>query len=213
MNPFIRKHAPLSFLISILMMTLSSCNSDDNLQLAPMSSEYTAQAKEVLSGNVVLSTRAFIGDVDLTRLETGCPTKFNFTWQGDEVEIRLLDFHVANMPFIVNFQSKARLYTLNSWEQKEYKGSGWVKIYGTDGLSKTADRQGKPLDQKQGATIQGYYNVLTHEINMDINYNMMNVHSDCFLQKVDKHRIDRYDEEVKQYQADLVAYKKQKGEL
>ena len=97
--------------------------------------------------------------------------------------------------------------------QKEYKGSGWVKIYGTDGLSKTADRQGKPLDQKQGATIQGYYNVLTHEINMDINYNMMNVHSDCFLQKVDKHRIDRYDEEVKQYQADLVAYKKQKGEL
>lgn len=213
MNPFIRKHAPLSFLISILMMTLSSCNSDDNLQLAPMSSEYTAQAKEFLTGNVVLSTRAFIGDVDLTRLETGCPTKFNFTWQGDEVEIRLLDFHVANMPFIVNFQSKARLYTLNSWEQKEYKGSGWVKIYGTDGLSKTADRQGKPLDQKQGATIQGYYNVLTHEINMDINYNMMNVHSDCFLQKVDKHRIDRYDEEVKQYQADLVAYKKQKGEL
>lgn len=213
MNPFIRKHAPLSFLISILMMTQSSCNSDDNLQLAPMSSEYTAQAKEVLSGNVVLSTRAFIGDVDLTRLETGCPTKFNFTWQGDEVEIRLLDFHVANMPFIVNFQSKARLYTLNSWEQKEYKGSGWVKIYGTDGLSKTADRQGKPLDQKQGATIQGYYNVLTHEINMDINYNMMNVHSDCFLQKVDKHRIDRYDEEVKQYQANLVAYKKQKGEL
>lgn len=213
MNSFIRKHAPLSFLISILMMTLSSCNSDDNLQLAPMSSEYTAQAKEVLSGNVVLSTRAFIGDVDLTRLETGCPTKFNFTWQGDEVEIRLLDFHVANMPFIVNFQSKARLYTLNSWEQKEYKGSGWVKIYGTDGLSKTADRQGKPLDQKQGATIQGYYNVLTREINMDINYNMMNVHSDCFLQKVDKHRIERYDEEVKQYQADLVAYKKQKGEL
>ena len=213
MNPFIRKHAPLSFLISILMTTLSSCNSDDNLQLAPMSSEYTAQAKEVLSGNVVLSTRAFIGDVDLTRLETGCPTKFNFTWQGDEVEIRLLDFHVANMPFIVNFQSKARLYTLNSWEQKEYKGSGWVKIYGTDGLSKTADRQGKPLDQKQGATIQGYYNVLTREINMDINYNMMNVHSDCFLQKVDKHRIERYDEEVKQYQADLVAYKKQKGEL
>ena len=178
-----------------------------------MSNEYTAQAKEVLSGNVVLSTRAFIGDVDLTRLETGCPTKFNFTWQGDEVEIRLLDFHVGNMPFIVNFQSKARLYTLNSWEQKEYKGNGWVKIYGTDGLSKTADRQGKPLDQKQGATIQGYYNVLTHEINMDINYNMMNVHSDCFLQKVDKHRIDRYDEEVKQYQADLVAYKKQKGEL
>ncbi len=178
-----------------------------------MTSEYTAQAKEFLTGNVVLSTRAFIGDVDLTRLETGCPTKFNFTWQGDEVEIRLLDFHVANMPFIVNFQSKARLYTLNSWEQKEYKGSGWVKIYGTDGLSKTADRQGKPLDQKQGATIQGYYNVLTHEINMDINYNMMNVHSDCFLQKVDKHRIDRYDEEVKQYQANLVAYKKQKGEL
>ena len=213
MNPFIRKHAPLSFLISILMMTLSSCNSDDNLQLAPMSSEYTAQAKEVLSGDVVLSTRAFIGDVDLTRLETGCPTKFNFTWQGDEVEIRLLDFHVANMPFIVNFQSKARLYILNSWEQKEYKGSGWVKIYGTDGLSKTADRQGKPLDQKQGATIQGYYNVLTREINMDINYNMMNVHSDCFLQKVDKHRIESYDEEVKQYQADLVAYKKQKGEL
>lgn len=213
MNLFIRKRALLSFLISILMISLSSCNSDDNLQLAPMSSEYTAQVKEVLSGNVVLSTRAFIGDVDLTRLETGCPTKFNFTWQGDEVEIRLLDFHVGNMPFIVNFESKARLYTLNSWEQKEYKGNGWVKIYGTDGLSKTADRQGKPLDQKQGATIQGYYNVLTHEINMDINYNMMNVHSDCFLQKVDKHRIDRYDEEVKQYQADLVAYKKQKGEL
>ncbi len=68
--------------------------------------------------------------------------------------------------------------------------------------TKAADRQGKPLDLKQGATIQGYYNVLTHEINMDINFNMMNVHSDCFLQKVDKHRIDRFDEEVKRYQAD-----------
>lgn len=213
MNPFIHKLAPLGFLISILMITLSSCHSDDDLQLASVSDEYTAQAKEVLSGNVVLSMRTFIGDVDMTRLETGCPTKFSFTWQGDEVEIRLIDFHVANMPFIINFQSKARLYALNSWEQKEYKGSGWVKIYGTNGLSKTADRESKPLDQKQGAVIKGYYNVLTHEINMNINFNMMNVYSDCFLQKVDKHRIDRYDEEVKQYQADLVAYKKQKGEL
>lgn len=214
MNPFIQKHAPLSILLSVLVLILSSCHGDDDLQLTPVNGEYIAQAKEVLTGNVVLSTRTFMGhDVDLTRLETGCPTKFNFTWQGNEMEIRLLDFHVGNMPFIVNFQSKARLYTLNSWEQKEYKGSGWVKIYGTDGLSRTADRQGKPVGKKQGATIQGYYNVLTHEINMDINYNMMNVHSDCFLQKVDKHRIERYDEEVKQYEADLVAYKKQKGEL
>ena len=39
----------------------------------------------------------------------------------------------------------------------------------------------------------------------------MNVRSECFLQTINKARINNYEAEFKQYEADLAAYKKEHG--
>ena len=72
----------LYFLFSLLMATvigLSSCESDDSLTNEPPAQEYIDKAKEILVGDLVLSTRATMSGVDKTLLESGCPTKFNFS--------------------------------------------------------------------------------------------------------------------------------------
>uniref|UniRef100_UPI0028EA7DA7 DUF4903 family protein n=1 Tax=Hoylesella nanceiensis TaxID=425941 RepID=UPI0028EA7DA7 len=51
----------------------------------------------------------------------------------------------------------------------------------------------------------------THEINFIVDYNMMNVRSECFLQTIDKSRTSKFDAEFKKYEADLAAYKKAHG--
>ena len=51
----------LYFLFSLLMATvigLSSCESDDSLTNEPPAQEYIDKAKEILVGDLVLSTRA-----------------------------------------------------------------------------------------------------------------------------------------------------------
>ena len=75
----------LYFLFSLLMATvigLSSCESDDSLTNEPPAQEYIDKAKEILVGDLVLSTRATMSGVDKTLLESGCPTKFNFFLAG-----------------------------------------------------------------------------------------------------------------------------------
>ena len=49
------------------------------------------------------------------------------------------------------------------------------------------------------------------QIQFVVSYNMMNVRSDCFLQTIDKNRINNYAAEFKQYEKDLAAYKKEHG--
>ncbi|WP_373733097.1 DUF4903 family protein, partial [Bacteroides heparinolyticus] len=44
-----------------------------------------------------------------------------------------------------------------------------------------------------------------------VDYNMMSVRSECFLQTIDKNRIKNYEEEFAQYERDLEAYKKEHG--
>ena len=39
----------------------------------------------------------------------------------------------------------------------------------------------------------------------------MNVRSECFLQTIDKNRINNYEAEFAQYEKDLAAYKKEHG--
>ena len=98
---------------------------------------------------------------------------------------------------------------LNSWEKKEYKGDGWLKFNGTDGYIVLE----KMVNQVQWKVVswKGYYNVNTHEINFIVDYNMMNVRSECFLQTIDKSRTSKFDAEFKKYEADLAAYKKEHG--
>ena len=42
-------------------------------------------------------------------------------------------------------------------------------------------------------------------------YNMMNVRSECFLQTIDKTRINNYEKEFAQFEKDLEEYKKEHG--
>ena len=43
-------------LLAVFSLSLSSCNSDDNLEQKAPAQEYLKEAKDILSGDIVLST-------------------------------------------------------------------------------------------------------------------------------------------------------------
>ena len=69
-------------------------------------SGYLKEAKNILSGDIVLSTKATMNTVDKTLLPQGCPTKFNFSWEKDSLRLMLDGFTVGKMPLIVYFSCK-----------------------------------------------------------------------------------------------------------
>ena len=200
----------LSFLWIFLTV---SCSSDEELKRADADINLVNEAKSFLQGDIILNTHAFMGNVNKTLLPTGCPTKFNFTWSNTDPQsftISLLDFTVGKMGMIINFNCAVKTMQLNSWEKNEYKGEGWIKFYGENGSVSGTDNEGVP-SKAMGSTVKGYYNVMTHQINFIVNYNMMNVRSECFLQTIDKNRIKTYEEDFKKYEEDLKKYKEEHG--
>ena len=194
-------------------MSLVSCSSDEEITDADANSELVKEATNYLNGEIVLSTKATMNGVNKTLLPEGCPTKFKFEWSKTDAQtftISLLDFTVGNMGMIINFKCDVKTMVLNSWEQKEYTGDGWIKFKGEDGSVWGTDTDGSASSAK-GSSVQGYYNAKTHEIQFIVNYNMMNVRSECFLQTIDKNRINNYAAEFEQYEKDLAAYKKEHG--
>ena len=199
--------------ISFFAVFFYSCESDDEIKTDSAKSNLVVKAKEFLTGDIVLSAHATMNGVNKTLLPTGCPTKFNFAWKDaktDTLTISLLDFTVGKMGMIINFKCDVTTMPLNSWEKDEYRGDGWFKFYGKDGHTWGQNNEGNPSDTK-GSSVKGYFNVNTHEINFIVDYNMMNVRSECFLQVVDKTRINRFDEEFAQYEADLKKWKEEHG--
>ncbi len=205
----------LYFLFSLLMATvigLSSCESDDSLTNEPPAQEYIDKAKEILVGDLVLSTRATMSGVDKTLLKSGCPTKFNFSWREDgTMVLDLSDFTVGAMPFAITFRCATKFMNLNSWEQEEYEGSGWVKFVGTDGNVTTSGDDAADNKEGSGARVDGFLNVDTKQVEFIVDYNMMNVRTETFLQTIDKTRTDRFEEEFAQYEKDLEEAKKEQG--
>lgn len=205
----------LYFLFSLLMATvigLSSCESDDSLTNEPPAQEYIDKAKEILNGDIVLSTKATMNGVDKTLLESGCPTKFNFSWREDGMMVLdLSDFTVGAMPFAITFRCATKFMNLNSWEQDEYPGDGWVKFVGTDGNVTTSGDDAEDNQEGSGARVDGFLNVNTNQVEFIVDYNMMNVRTETFLQTIDKTRIDRFEEEFSQYEKDLEEAKKEQG--
>lgn len=192
---------------------LCSCSSDEEITKEPASEELVTEAKSFLTGDIVLSTYATLNGVNKTLLEKGCPTKFNFEWSETDKNtftVSLLNFTVGNMGIIINFKCDVQTMQLNTWEKDEYKGEGWFKFYGEDGSTWGEDEDGSAKSAK-GSNVKGYYNVYTHEINFIVDYNMMNVRSECFLQTIDKDRINNYEEEFAQFEEDLAQYKKDHG--
>ena len=127
------------------------------------------------------------------------------------MKLSLKGFTVGNMPLIVYFSCKCKFMQLNSWEKAEYKGDGWMKFKGKDGRVTGDPKDNSGVQKGSGAGVDGYLNVNSKQIIFIVNYNMMNVRSECFLQTIDKNRINNYEVEFKQYEKDLEAYKKQHG--
>ena len=70
-------------LLTVTVLGLSACSSDDNLEQKDPNAEYVDEAKKILNGDIVLSTKATMAEVDKTLLPNGCPTNFNFKWEKD----------------------------------------------------------------------------------------------------------------------------------
>ena len=195
------------FLAAIL--GLSSCSSDEE---TPLVQTEIDKAKEILNGDIVLSTKATMNGVDKTLLASVCPTKFRFSWKEDgTMVLDLSDFTVGAMPFAITFRCGTKFMQLNSWEQDEYPGSGWVKFVGTDGNVTTSGDDAEDNKEGSGARVDGFLNVNTGQIEFIVNYNMMNVRTETFLQTIDKTRINRFEEEFAQYEKDLEEAKKNQG--
>lgn len=208
-----KKNIAFLSLLFFAVFAFCSCSSDEEITNSDANSELVKEATKYLNGEIVLSTNATMNGVNKTLLPEGCPTKFKFEWSKTDAQtftISLLDFTVGNMGMIINFKCDVKTMVLNSWEQKEYTGDGWIKFKGEDGSVWGTDTDGSASSAK-GSSVQGYYNAKTHEIQFIVNYNMMNVRSECFLQTIDKNRINNYAAEFEQYEKDLAAYKKEHG--
>ena len=196
-----------------MLLSFASCSSDEEITDADANSELVKEATSYLNGEIVLSTNATMNGVNKTLLPEGCPTKFKFEWSKTDAQtftISLLDFTVGNMGMIISFKCDVKTMVLNSWEQKEYTGDGWIKFKGVDGSVWGTDTDGSASSAK-GSSVQGYYNAKTHEIQFIVNYNMMNVRSECFKQTIDKSRLATFDADKAKYEADLKAYKEANG--
>ena len=206
------KSLTLIFLASFTMLA-SSCSSDDDLNKEAPAEEYVTKAKDILSGDIVLSTKATMSGVDKTHLANGCPTKFNFTWKEDgTMSLSLVDFTVGSMAFAVTFKCSTKFMNLNSWDKDERPEAGWIKFQGKDGNVTTDGDDPKDCQSGSGATVDGYLNVLTNQIEFIVNYNMMNVRTETFQQTIDKNRINNFQQEFEQYEKDLIQWKKDNGE-
>lgn len=202
---------PLCFFM-MAAIGFNSCKSDEKITQEPPSQAYLTKAKGILAGGIVLSTRATMNGVDKTLLKSGCPTKFNFSWREDGMMVvDLSDFTVGAMPFAIYFRCATKIMQLNSWEQDEYPGEGWIKFVGSDGNVTTSNKDPKDNQAGSGARVDGYLNVNTNQIEFIIDYNMMNVRTETFLQAIDKTRIGRFKEEFAQYEKDLKEAKKEHG--
>lgn len=208
-------------LLPLLLAPLffSSCEKDE--KEAPADASQIELAKEILKGDIVLSTTATLQGVDKTLLEGGCPSMFTFTWDKTDLWtpsdpdnamlLKLDEFIVGNMPMAVWFFVEAKFMELNKWEKEEYTGDGWLKFKGQDGVATSSDSTNMDESDGFGGSAIGYINVQTKEVEFLIDFNLMNVRSHSFLQKIDKDRIKNYEEELADYERRLAEYKEANG--
>lgn len=208
-----KKIVSLIYVIAVLLFcsTFTSCSEDkeDGIEMTDQ-----AKAKELLNGNIVLSTKATMSGVDKTLLPSGCPTKFNFVWNDDNtMTISLTDFTVGSMPFAVSFKCRTKIMSVSEFDEQigYYKNQGWIKFKGENGNVSSNGDDPKDCQTGSGATVDGYLNIKSNQVEFIINYNMMNVRTETFRQNIDKSRINNFEAEFAQYEQDLANYKKEHG--
>lgn len=203
---------------AVVLTTLScvmffSCTADEEITKTPVSESYISKAKEILQDSVVLNATAMQGTVNKTLLDEGCPLKYYLNWKGDDIlNIQIREFCVGKMPLTIWFTIDVKFMQLNSWEKDEYQGDGWIKFQGNGGQTVYTAIDEDYEDGNGGAgSVTGFLNVNTKEIEFVTNFNVMNMSSDVYLQKLDLTRMDRFEEEFEQYEKDLAKYKEEHG--
>ena len=185
-------------LMAFAVLGFSSCDNDEeetkvsNIELA----------KAHLNGEVVLSTAAFMNDFNITRLPEGCPAKYKLTWDKDVLVILLSNLKIGSMPFAINFGCRTMLGGVKAGDKDAPKGDGWMKISGTDGCLAMPGTPVGDYKKGSGATVKGYYNVKSREIEFTMDFNMgktMPMIAKCGRQVVDKNRLKNYDAELQEF--------------
>ena len=185
-------------LMAFAVLGFSSCDNDEeetkvsNIELA----------KAHLNGEVVLSTAAFMNDLNITRLPEGCPAKYKLTWDKDVLVILLNNLKIGSMPFAINFGCRTMLEDVQAGDKDAPKGDGWMKISGTDGCLAMPGTPVGDYKKGSGATVKGYYNVKSREIEFTMDFNMgktMPMIAKCGRQVVDKNRLKNYDAELQEF--------------
>lgn len=185
-------------LMAFAVLGFSSCDKEEeetkvsNIELA----------KAHLNGEVVLSTAAFMNDFNITRLPEGCPAKYKLTWDKDVLVILLNNLKIGSMPFAINFGCRTMLEDVKAGDKDAPKGDGWMKITGTDGCLAMPGTPVGDYKKGSGATVKGYYNVKSREIEFTMDFNMgktMPMIAKCGRQVVDKNRLKNYDAELQEF--------------
>lgn len=185
-------------LMAFAVLGFSSCDDDD--EEAKVSNIELAKAH--LNGEVVLSTAAFMNDFNITRLPEGCPAKYKLTWDKDVLVILLNNLKIGSMPFAINFGCRTMLEDVKAGDKDAPKGDGWMKISGTDGCLAMPGTPVGDYKKGSGATVKGYYNVKSREIEFTMDFNMgktMPMIAKCGRQVVDKNRLKNYDAELQEF--------------
>ncbi|MDR0743457.1 MAG: DUF4903 domain-containing protein [Tannerella sp.] len=194
-------------------MGLPGCKADEDTVTKPVTDNRRQIAREALQDSIVFYARAMMGTVNKTLLEQGCPVKYYFSWKDDEtMNVQIRHFTVGVMPLTISFSINLKFMELNTWEKKEYPGSGWVKFSGDKGVTiANANADGYEDDEGGNGFVTGYFNAETQEIEFATVFNMMNMSTDVYLQKIDYSRMATYDEDFAQFERDLAQYKEDHG--
>lgn len=203
----------VAFSTLLCCMFFFSCSADEENAQTPISDNYLSVARELLQDSIVLNATAMQGTVNKTLLDEGCPLKYYLNWRSqDTLNIQIRKFSVGKMPVTIWFTVNCKFMQLNTWEKDEYTGDGWIKFQGTGGKTVyTAIDEGYEDGNGGAGTVQGYLNVKTKEIEFVTNFNVMNMSSDVYLQKIDPTRMANFDKEFAEYERKLAEYKKEHG--
>ncbi len=128
------------------------------------------------------------------------------------MSLSLVYFTVGSMPFAVTFKCNTKFMNLNSWDKDEDRRLVGLSSKVRMVMSPLMVMTRNDCQAGSGASVDGYLNVLTNQIEFIVNYNMMNVRTETFQQTIDKSRLNNFKAEFEQYEKDLAQWKKENGQ-
>ncbi len=200
-------------LAAVASVAAPGCKTDDGAVLSEAELE---AARAVLDGPMVVSAKTVVNGADKTLLPGGAPAKFEFVpGTGDLVTMWQDSLHIGNMPFSISLAIELRLSPVLSLEAADFPGEGWVRFSGRRGVvGYNVRRPAVTVDTTttgEGATVTGFVNVRTREVQLQIDYIAGTVQTVVERQVIDTSRVAAYDDELRQYEDDLKKYKEEHG--